>query len=112
LSDPSGAETAAEIGTMTGAAALPRVNGEPVFEAPWQGRVFGVTMMAVRELGLDWDEFRQRLIAALAEDPDRPYYDSWVDALESFLVQNGLADAGEIAARAAQSSAHRRDSGP
>ena len=29
-----------EVTGMTGAAALPRRNGELVFEAPWQGRAF------------------------------------------------------------------------
>jgi nitrile hydratase accessory protein len=101
LRDALGAETAAEIGMMTGAAALPRVNGEPVFETPWQGRVFGLTVVAVRELGLDWDEFRQRLITAITEDADRPYYDSWVAALESLVIGHGLASAGDIAARGA-----------
>jgi hypothetical protein len=29
-----------------------------------------------------WDAFRDRLKAAIAEQPDRPYYDSWMVALE------------------------------
>lgn len=29
---------------MSGAAALPRRNGELVFEAPWQGRAFGLAL--------------------------------------------------------------------
>ncbi len=64
---------------------LPRQNGELVFEAPWQGRVLAMAVGVVQSLGLEWDKFRQRLIAAIADDPDRPYYDSWTIALESLV---------------------------
>jgi hypothetical protein len=32
-------------------------------------------------MGVDWDEFGERLKAAIAERPDQPY-ESWLDALE------------------------------
>jgi hypothetical protein len=69
---------------------LPRQNGELVFEAPWQGRVLAMAVGVVQSQGLDWDDFRRRLIAAIAEDPDRPYYESWTIALER-LVTDVLA---------------------
>ena len=74
-----------ELVTAEVAEMLPRQNGELVFEAPWQGRVLAMAVGVVRELGLEWDDFRQRLIAAIAEDPDRPYYESWTVALESLV---------------------------
>ena len=46
----------------------------------------------VEQLELDWDDFRQRLIAAVAEDPDRPYYESWAAALETLVADLGLTD--------------------
>src|SRR6478752_2893082 len=57
---------------MAGPAALPRVNGELVYESPWQRRAFGTAVATTRHLGLDWDQFRVRLIAAIADQPDRP----------------------------------------
>ena len=33
-----------EIADMSGQAALPRKNGELVFDEPWQGRVFGMAV--------------------------------------------------------------------
>ena len=54
-----------EVAQMGGPAALPRRNGELVFEAPWQGRVFGLALGVVRHLGLPWHEFQQRLIAEI-----------------------------------------------
>ena len=32
------------IANMEGSAALPRKNGELVFEAPWEGRAFGIAV--------------------------------------------------------------------
>ena len=69
---------------------LPRQNGELVFDAPWQGRVLAMAVGVVQALDLDWDDFRQRLIAAIADDPARPYYESWTVALEA-LVHDHVA---------------------
>ena len=38
-------------------------------------RVVALALEAVNNLGLDWEDFQRRLIAALAEDEHRPYYD-------------------------------------
>ena len=76
---------------MDGAAALPRLNGELVFEAPWQGRVLGLAVGLVQQQGLEWDDFRQRLIAAIADDPERPYWESWTVALEALVADLDLA---------------------
>jgi hypothetical protein len=65
-----------------GDAALPRVNGEVAFDAPWQGRALAMAVLLVEQRGLGWDDFRSRLIAAIADDPGRPYWESWVVALE------------------------------
>jgi nitrile hydratase accessory protein len=89
---------------MDGPAALPRANGELVFSAPWEGRVFGLAIGLVDGLGLDWDEFRHRLIAVIAADPDRPYYESWTAALEALAVDHGVTDSREIERRAAAAS--------
>lgn len=78
----------ADVGRMTGLAALPRRNGELAFDEPWQGRAFGTAVALVQALGLDWDEFRRRLIAAIADEPDRPYWDSWVAALADLAEEH------------------------
>ena len=90
-----------EVRRMTGQAALPRENGELVFDAPWQGRVLGMALAVVQERGLDWDDFRQRLIAAIDADPTRPYYESWTAALTDLVVDLGVASADDVAARSA-----------
>jgi hypothetical protein len=75
---------------VDGPTAPPRSNGELVFDAPWQARVFGLAAAVVEtRFGGDREPFRQQLIAAIADDPERPYWDSWVVALEH-LVDQGL----------------------
>ena len=67
---------------------LPRSNGSLVFDAPWQARAHAMAVVVVERTGADWDDFRQHLIAAIADDPDRPYWDSWVAALERFTADS------------------------
>ncbi len=81
---------------MAGAAALPRENGELVFDAPWQGRVLGMALAVVHERGLEWDKFRQRLIAAVDADSARPYYESWTVALTDLVVDLDIIDEDEL----------------
>ena len=90
-----------EVRRMTGEAALPRQNGELVFDAPWQGRVLGMALALVEQRGLDWDEFRTRLIVAIDADPSRPYYESWTVALTDLVVDLDFAGADEVDSRAA-----------
>jgi len=88
----------ATVAAMSGAAAPPRRNGELVFDAPWQGRAFGMAVGVVEQLGLEWKAFQQRLIAAIAAHPEAPYYDCWVAALEQLLLDYGAVTAEEMAA--------------
>ncbi|MGY4649938.1 nitrile hydratase accessory protein [Mycobacterium sp. URHB0021] len=79
---------------------IPRDNGELVFEAPWQARALAVAVALVEKLGLPWDVFRHRLIDAIAEDPQRPYYESWGSALESMVVELELTTPSDLDAAA------------
>jgi hypothetical protein len=66
---------------------LPRRNGELVFDAPWQSTVFALAAAVVEHaFGGDREPFRQQLVAAIAAEPARPYWESWTAALEA-LVQ-------------------------
>jgi len=94
-------EVDAAVTGMEGAAAPPRRNGELVFEAPWQGRAFGMALVVVQRLGLEWSEFQRRLIAAIAAAPDGPYYECWIAALERLLVEKGAVAREEIEAASA-----------
>jgi nitrile hydratase accessory protein len=82
-----------EIAFMSGVTALPRDNGELAFSAPWEGRAFALAVGVVEQLDLPWDSFRQRLMDAIADDADRPYYESWAVALEALVISLGLTTA-------------------
>ena len=88
----------AAVTAMTGRAAPPRRNGELVFDAPWQGRAFGMAVGVVEGLGLEWKVFQQRLIAEIAARPEAPYYDCWVAALERLVLDLGAVSAEEMEA--------------
>ena len=88
---------------VDGPAAPPRSNGEVVFDAPWQARVFGLAAAVVEtRFAGDREPFRQRLIAAIADDPGRPYWDSWALALEDLVTTSGLVPVGAVDERMAE----------
>lgn len=96
------------IADMEGEAALPRQSGELVFQDPWEGCVFAMTV-ALCERGLyPWGEFRDHLIAeiAAAERPTlspelRPsYYECWLAAFEALLIGKGILTKAKIDIRA------------
>jgi len=67
---------------------LPRANGAPVFDAPWQARAHAMAVLVVERTGRTWDDFRARLIGAVTESPDRPYWESWVAALDDLVDES------------------------
>ena len=85
-----------------GAAAPPRENGELAFSAPWESRLFGLTMTLVEAGRLDWEAFRQRLIARIAAWEERAggeswdYWQRWREAFEDSLEAAGLVAVPEI----------------
>lgn len=91
---------------VEGPAAPPRSNGELVFAQPWQARIFGVTV-ALSEAGrFEWRVFQRELIAAVAraerqqEDGEEfPYYDCWLEALQSVLGDLSLVSSRDLAER-------------
>src|SRR5262249_16321508 len=50
------------VANMEGAIAVPRKNGELVFEAPWEGRVFGMAVALYDQRHYAWEEFQRSLI--------------------------------------------------
>ena len=77
---------------LGGDVAWPAVDGEPVFDEPWQGRAFAMAFDVLDRSGLPWDAFREHLVAAIADEPERPYYESWLVALERLALETGAVD--------------------
>ncbi len=84
---------------LEGSVSPPRDNGEIVFAAPWERRVFGLTVALCRSDACEWEGFRRRLIGRIAEDETRPYWKSWAAALEDVLAETSTLDRAELDAR-------------
>lgn len=89
---------------LDGELSPPMVNGEVVFETPWQGRVFGMAK-SLADSGLyTWDEFRACLIDEVARwdrqgQGEYAYYDLFLSALEKILARKGAVDPALLRAR-------------
>ena len=98
----SGADVSVDhlVAAMAGEAALPRRNGELVFDEPWQGRVFGMAVALHEQGRYEWEEFRQTLIAEIraAEARGGPfvYYEIWLTTFERLLADKGLVGGEEL----------------
>jgi nitrile hydratase accessory protein len=112
VADPKGArdgdrrrEPAAAL-DLAGPAAPPRRNGELVFEAPWESRLFGVTLALCERGVFAWEDFRRLLIEEIArfDAGGHPpgtwsYYARWQAAFERLLRAKGLCAGPELEAR-------------
>jgi len=99
--------------SLDGVAAPPMQNGELVFEAPWQGRAFGMARGMAERGVYAWNDFRDRLIAEIGAfdrdaeavvsgggvAPEFRYYDHFLRALETLLVERAIIVRGELGAR-------------
>ena len=88
--------------------ALPRENGELVFEAPWEARAFGLAVALCEKGSYEWREFSAVLASTIAaaekENDPSSYYARWVDSLEEMAIDKGLIARGELAARTLEHS--------
>ena len=79
---------------MTGKAAPPRSNGELVFQAPWEGRAFGLAVAMNHDGRYEWKDFAGNLTAEIAEGEksgaSQAYYEQWLAALEKLAISSGM----------------------
>lgn len=89
---------------VEGPAAPPRRNGELAFAEPWESRAFGLAVALDAAGVIEWEAFRQQLIAAIGaweaehspDDESWSYWRCWQDALETLLAENGVLGAHEV----------------
>ncbi len=96
-----------------GQSALPRVNGEVTFSAPWEATVFALAVALSDAGGFDWREFHQQLISEIQQWEHQAlpagewdYYQRWLAALEHVLCRRGLLTQPELRDKAAALAAH------
>lgn len=84
-----------------------RGRNAPLFQAPWQARIFALIVDAVKAGRFPWTDFQARLVAQIARadesDPEmgdelieRRYFDAWLAAAEETLLALGVIGPGEV----------------
>ena len=92
---------------LTGRFQPPLENGEVVFEAPWQGRVFGIAVRLAEQGTVDWSDFQGSLIEVVGEwdrehantNEEYPYFELFAEALSRLLVAKGFVGELELTDR-------------
>ena len=80
----------------------PMANGEVVFEAPWQSRVFGMAVALSEQGCFSWAEFQQQLIHFVGvwdkqSDPSTyKYFEHFSNALMATLQNKEMLDSKEL----------------
>ncbi len=87
-----------DLGGMHGFGPVIREPNEPVFHSEWEKRMFAMTLTAMGRRVCNVDEFRR----AIERMPPAgylaaSYYEKWLYAVESLLVEKGVATREEIA---------------
>jgi nitrile hydratase accessory protein len=78
---------------------IPKDHDGPVFAEPWEAQAFAMAVK-LNEAGIfSWSEWAETLGAELHGAPDRPYYESWLAALEKLVESKGVMSAPERIAR-------------
>jgi len=88
-----------DMGGMDGFGPVIAEQNEPVFHEDWEPRVFALSNLAFRIAGFNIDEFRHAIERL---PPDRylasSYYERWLGALETLLVERGVITREELIA--------------
>jgi nitrile hydratase accessory protein len=102
-----------EIADARGPAAPPRKNGALVFDAPWQGRAFGMALALRSRQPYGWAELRalleKRIARAGPADGSHYYYECWIASLEELLEERRLISAEELEQRSREYLNGERD---
>ena len=89
-----------DMGGMEGFGPVVREQNEPVFHADWEGRVYALASIAARLALINADEFRHAIERiAPARYLASSYYERWLAAVETLLVERGVVTREEIIAK-------------
>ncbi|HUG13491.1 MAG TPA: nitrile hydratase accessory protein [Thermomicrobiales bacterium] len=106
MSDCESTRSIDKVEDLSDDLAVPRRNGELVFEAPWEGRVFGMAVAMSDEQQFNWNAFRDRLVdeidAAELHGDASGYYERWLASFERLLIETDVITPAELDARTAE----------
>jgi nitrile hydratase subunit beta len=88
-----------DMGGMDGFGPVIREENEPVFHADWERRVWGIALSTLRTLGVSADELRHAIERIPpARYLDSSYYERWLAAAETILLERGVVTREEFRA--------------
>lgn len=89
-----------DLGGTDGVGPIERESDEPYFHDEWEAIAFGLALITMGRGMYNVDEFRH---ASERMDPvyylDSPYYEHWLSAMETLLVEKGIVSADELRER-------------
>jgi nitrile hydratase subunit beta len=89
-----------DMGGMDGFGPVVREHNEPVFHADWEGRMYALAGIVMGAARVNRDEFRH---AIERMPPARylasSYYERWLAAVETLLVEHGVVTREELLAK-------------
>jgi nitrile hydratase subunit beta len=89
-----------DLGGMHGFGPIQPERDEPVFHEPWERRVFGMMIATFAGGQFNVDQFRHAIERMPpAHYLESSYYEHWLAALETLLVENGALTRDELEAR-------------
>ncbi len=89
-----------DLGGMHGHGGVQREPNEPNFHAPWETRVFGLLFTVFAGGHCNVDEFRHAIERmAPADYLTTSYYEHWLHAFETILVEKGVIKQSELEAK-------------
>jgi len=101
-----------DLGGMHGFGPVIREQNEPVFHSDWEKRVFAMTLTAMGRRVCNVDEFRRAIEHMPPADYlAATYYEKWLHAIESLLVEKGVVTREEIASGHAAAPAPAKATG-
>lgn len=94
-----------ELNEIISGANAPAHDGEPIFHAPWQARLFGIAVaLTESHAEIEWEDFQRLLVNEIERDDvqnqitsekwaiETAYYEQWQRALERLVIEKGLVD--------------------
>lgn len=73
---------------------------EPVFSEPWEAQAFALVIGLYEKQAFTWNEWADVLSKTIhSDDGCTPYYELWLKALETIVMQKSLTNETELAHR-------------
>jgi nitrile hydratase subunit beta len=89
-----------DLGGMHGLGKVVAEHDEPVFHHPWERRVFALLVSTFGAGHYNVDQFRHAIERMRPQEYlATSYYEHWLHAIETVLVERGIIDRAELEAR-------------